>query len=62
MKELSLNKLENLEGGKFWGTDCSGATWGDLGGGCFVRTCKKMAFWIEYDSVQQYSGTCGGIQ
>jgi hypothetical protein len=62
MKELSLNKLESLEGGKFWGTDCSGAKWGSVGGGCFVRTCKKKAFWMTYATVTQMRGTCGGVR
>lgn len=58
MKELNVNQLENFEGGKFWGTDCSGATWGHVGGGCYVRTCKRRAFWISYDTVIQYAGNC----
>lgn len=57
MKELSLNKLENLEGGKFWGKDCG--NWGSLGGGCLVRTCTYSVLWIEVNSWQEYSGTCG---
>ncbi len=47
MKELSVNKLENLEGGKFWG-------WGEekcttkISGGCKTITCYKTyrIFWI----------------
>ena len=56
MKELSLNKLENLEGGKFFGTECG--NWGYLGGGCYIRTCTYDAFWIEVDSWQELSGNC----
>ena len=57
MKELSLNKLENLEGGKFWGTSCG--SWGSIGGGCLVRTCTYSVFWVEVNSWPEFSGTCG---
>jgi hypothetical protein len=43
MKELSLNKLENLVGGKFWGETC---TTGSIGGGDCITTCKYQAFWL----------------
>lgn len=56
MKELNVNQLENLEAGKFWGTDCG--QWGYLGGDCWVRTCTYDVFWVEVDSWQEYAGNC----
>ncbi|WP_158838327.1 hypothetical protein [Polaribacter sp. L3A8] len=45
MKELNVNQLENLEGGKFIGKSCGGG--GSIGGGKCVRTCKYQVFWIK---------------
>lgn len=60
MKELNVNQLENLEGGRFWGTECG--DWGHIGGGCYVRTCTYDVFWIEVTSWQEFQGNChGGI-
>lgn len=42
MKELSVNKLENLEGGKFWGKTCTTYT---ILGKCY-ENCKIQRFWI----------------
>ncbi len=56
MKELSLNRLENLEGGTFWGRDCG--DWGYLGGGCFIRTCKIKRFWFTVSTEQEMGGNC----
>jgi hypothetical protein len=47
MKELSLNKLESLEGGKFWGKTCGKSY--PIGNKTY-RTCKYQAFWITYKS------------
>ena len=43
MKELNVNQLENLEGGKFWGSSESCTT-----AGC-ATTCytSKYRFWIR---------------
>ncbi|MEN8126053.1 MAG: hypothetical protein ABFR32_13100 [Bacteroidota bacterium] len=46
MKELSFEKLENLEGGKFWGRSCGPAY--EIAGQCY-RTCARYMFWIRYD-------------
>ena len=52
MKELSLEKLENLEGGKFWG-------WGDetcvtsvgpSGESCTTCTSHYYVLWVVVDS------------
>ncbi|WP_175418914.1 hypothetical protein [Aureibaculum algae] len=48
MKELSLEKLENLEGGKFWGKEDVNVYSED---GCTKTTYRRRyAFWIKYDS------------
>jgi hypothetical protein len=45
MKELSLNKLENFEGGKFWGSKCYTTSSSD---GCTVTSwCDYYVFWIN---------------
>lgn len=46
MKELSLNKLENLEGGKFWGQDCEEWKTMGIGSGCATQTCRTKRFWF----------------
>lgn len=56
MTELNVNQLENLEGGTFWGNDCG--NWGYIGGGCYIRTCKKKRFWITFSTYQELSGNC----
>ena len=38
MKELSVNKLENLEGGKFWGSERH----------CVYGTCTKTCYKTKY--------------
>lgn len=50
MKKLSLNKLENLEGGRFlgWGwTDWSCSTAVGIGGLCTTCTRHYSSFWIS---------------
>lgn len=44
MKELSVNKLENLEGGDFWSTDsqCS-----QLSDGSYYRQTVRHRFWFK---------------
>ena len=59
MKELSVNKLQNLEGGKFWGSECY---WTVSASGCTAtRWCDYYVFWIRTDhepvDVQQ-TGLC----
>ncbi len=44
MKELSLEKLENLEGGKMFGPSCSREY---IGTGMCLTTCKTQFFWIR---------------
>jgi len=46
MKELNLQQLENLEGGKrkFWGQSCGDAWY--IGDQCF-QTCNNYALWIN---------------
>lgn len=46
MKELNVNQLENLEGGKFWGKTC-GKTFELEEGSCY-RVCTKFRFWIGF--------------
>lgn len=51
MKELSVNKLESLEGGKFWGWsdwDCSTSV--GVGGECTTCTRTYSTFWIVVDN------------
>ena len=54
MKELNVNQLENLEGGKFWGWTCSDEYY--IGGTCY-QTCQHQVFWIVDVSPQPYA--CG---
>lgn len=44
MKELSLEKLENLEGGKFWGKDCGQKY--SIAGSCY-QNCTYRVFWVK---------------
>lgn len=46
MKELSLEKLENLEAGKFWGKDCGEITYPIEPGSCY-RNCTYRVFWVK---------------
>ncbi|MEN8126050.1 MAG: hypothetical protein ABFR32_13085 [Bacteroidota bacterium] len=63
MKELSFEKLENLEGGKFWG-------WGpetcvtsyDSVGSCTTCTSHYYALWINVSTNVDVSCTHNGIQ
>lgn len=62
MKELNVNQLENLEGGKFWGRTVScGQTYSIEPGSCYVN-CRVtyQVFWVvTYDSGTELSGiTC----
>lgn len=43
MKELTLKKMENLEGGKFFGTSCGDPIY--LPGGACIRSCAYYVFW-----------------
>ncbi len=47
MKELSVNKLENLEGGKMFGTTEYNCGW-EYSNGCYVKYCdyKTQFFWV----------------
>jgi hypothetical protein len=46
MKELNVNQLENLEGGrKFWGTQC-GTSYSIEEGSCY-QNCTHYVFWIN---------------
>ncbi len=47
MKELSLEKLENLEGGKMFGTTCDAPV--AIGAGKCLTRCKTRFFWIVVD-------------
>jgi hypothetical protein len=51
MKELSVKKLENLEGGKFWGRECSTLYYLDDSGevNCW-QYCEFHVFWISVGS------------
>lgn len=59
MKELNLKKLENLEGGKFWGS--GNCRW--VGNSCFqVEYCDNFVFWINTGSSasgRSRVGDCG---
>lgn len=52
MKELNVNQLENLEGGRFWGETCST---GSIGGGQCVTSCKYQMFWVTVSTSQTIS-------
>jgi hypothetical protein len=45
MKELTLEKLENLEAGKFWGKDCGPDI--PLPGGTCIKMCTYRVFWAK---------------
>lgn len=58
MKKVSLSKMENTQGGKFWGkgeTNCTKAS--DLGNGNCWYNCSTphYAFWLKVDVT--YEGT-----
>lgn len=47
MKELNVNQLENLEGGKFWGSD--NCRW--EGNACYsYEVCDYYVLWINTGS------------
>jgi hypothetical protein len=54
MKELSLNKLVNLEGGKFWGKEESCTT-----AGC-ATTCYETTyrFWFKSTKLSRVTFDC----
>ena len=59
MKTLSLNQMENLQGGKFWGSETNCVNDGplvDWDGVCGV-TCYTdyYVFWIRMDSYESDS-------
>ncbi|RPD91221.1 hypothetical protein EGM88_14890 [Aureibaculum marinum] len=57
MKELSLEKLENLEGGKFWGNDKTCGDTYEIAGSCY-RNCTKSyrMFWIKFNKTPVTEG------
>ncbi|WP_408025362.1 hypothetical protein [Tenacibaculum sediminilitoris] len=60
MKELSVNKLENLEGGKFWGTTETCHDEYDASSGCTTTYCDYVTqrFWIVTERLNHIpSGT-----
>lgn len=48
MNELSLDKLENLQGGKFWGETCKAGSRIGNTSQCHA-TCKYQVFWVVVD-------------
>lgn len=63
MKELSVCKLENLEGGKFWGTSVSCSQSYSIEPGSCYQTCTVTynAFWIPISSTTDVY-TCGAAE
>ena len=55
MNELSLDKLENLQGGKFWGNEDS-CVYGTCSRTCFTSTYR---FWFRVKTVvKSFDYTC----
>lgn len=48
MKELTLEKLENLEAGKFFGKNCGDNIY--LPGGACIKSCAYYVFWVQADN------------
>ena len=50
MEKISIEKMENLSGGKFWGSDVScGEPWYWPDGGCMIYcTYSYYIFWIDF--------------
>ena len=42
-----MKKLENPEGGKFWGRSCGPQY--EIAGQCY-RTCARYMIWVRYDA------------
>lgn len=57
MKKMNENQLQNLEGGKFWGSDC-GPQINFPDGTCFTY-CVSYAFWIR---ISEGFKSCGSQQ
>ncbi|WP_156167099.1 hypothetical protein [Tenacibaculum mesophilum] len=54
MKELNLNQLENLEGGKFWGKETVCTTAG-CATTCYTNTYR---FWIRSTKLESLTINC----
>jgi hypothetical protein len=55
MKELNVNQLENLEGGRFWGSETN-CVYGDC-----TKTCykTKYRFWFDVGTeLDSFELTC----
>jgi hypothetical protein len=60
MKKMNENQLQNLEGGKFWGSTSSNCVTESSGGGCYTTYCDytSYAFWIVVERLSHIpSGT-----